>query len=138
MGNPKFAEIIKATLIEFFQKILKVVFPDFVELDLKLIKIENLRDDIIAPPIADYILAGVTIKDKHVSFKELVNKKNIAFFVENKKTFFADLPIDKVDEFLDMLVKPEKDGGLSQETKDNIWQYFKVIILACERYKKNP
>lgn len=142
MGNPKFATSIKNTIIQFFEQVLKSAFPDFIDLDLKLIKIRNLADYILADIVTEHILSGVdvTINGKHkkISYKDLVADKNITFFIENKETFFDGLPIDKVEYFCDMLIKDESQGGYDKETKDAIWKYGEIIIKLCERYKKDP
>lgn len=142
MGNQKFASSIKLTIIQFFEQVLKSAFPNYVELDLKLIKIKNLTDYILADIIAEHILAPIEIKIsgeiKKTTYKDLVAKKNITFFMENKETFFDGLPIDKVEYFCDMLIKDEKDGGYDSETKDAIWKYGDIIIKLCEKYKKDP
>ena len=142
MGNPKFAISIKNTIIQFFEQVLKSAFPDFIDLDLKLIKIRNLSDYILADIVAEHILAGIDVtisgKTKKVNYKDLVTEKNINFFMENKETFFDGLPIDKVEYFCDMLIKDESEGGYDLETKDAIWKYGDIIIKLCEKYKKNP
>lgn len=149
MGNQKFATSIKNTIIQFFEQVLKSAFPDFIDLDLKLIKIKNLADYILADIVSEHILAGVAIsegkgdvtingKHKKISYKDLVSEKNITFFMENKETFFDGLPIDKVEYFCDMLIKDESKGGYDLETKNAIWQYGDIIIKLCEKYKKNP
>lgn len=152
MGNQKFATSIKNTIIQFFEQVLKSAFPDFIDLDLKLIKIKNLADYILADIVSEHILAGVVLsegkasfssgkgdgKHKKISYKDLVSEKNITFFMENKETFFDGLPIDKVEYFCDMLIKDESKGGYDLETKNAIWQYGDIIIKLCEKYKKNP
>lgn len=142
MGNPKVAVNIKNTIIQFFEQVLKSAFPDFIDLDLKLIKIRNLTDYILADIVAEHILAGVEVKVngkiKKINYEDLVNQKNITFFMENKETFFDGLPIDKVEYFCDMLIKDERQGGYDQETKDAIWKYGDIIIKLCKRYKKDP
>ncbi|MBS1592662.1 MAG: hypothetical protein JST07_11210 [Bacteroidetes bacterium] len=142
MGNPKFATGIKNTIIQFFEQVLKNAFPDFSDLDLKLIKIRNLADYILADIVAEHILAGVEIKInekvKTVHYKDLVADKNIAFFIDNKETFFDGLPEDKVEYFCDMLIKDESEGGYSKQEKDAIWKYGDIIIKLCEKYKKTP
>lgn len=127
MSKQKFAEQIKQTILEFFDA-LKTIFDDFVELDMGLIFFRSLSDN----QIADYSVSHV------LPYKNHIIKKDAHFFITNRETIFSKLPKEKVEEFAKMLLSPDSTGGLSKENKDIIWQYFNVIVILCEKYKKNP
>jgi hypothetical protein len=84
-----------------------------------------------AKEISDHIV-------KHVlPYKKNIENKKLSFFREKKNEIFSGLPKEKVEYFASLVEKPEKKGGMSDENKDIVWDYFNTLASLAEIYKKN-
>jgi hypothetical protein len=70
-------------------------------------------------------------------FSEQIRKRDINFFTSQKYTIFEGLPTDRVDYFEKLIITPENQGGMSNEDKDVIFEYFDQFVTLAEEYKKN-
>jgi hypothetical protein len=80
------------------------------------------------------IMNGVI--ENFLPYKKQITDRNILFFKEHKNQIFKGLDQKRVDYFDSRITKPPSEGGISDEDKEVIWQYFDVIIQLSEEYKK--
>jgi hypothetical protein len=80
------------------------------------------------------IMNGVI--ENFLPYKKQITDRNISFFKEHKNQIFKGLDQKRVDYFDSRITKPPSEGGISDEDKEVIWQYFDVIIQLSEEYKK--
>ncbi|HMP28231.1 MAG TPA: hypothetical protein PKD85_01440, partial [Saprospiraceae bacterium] len=75
---------------------------------------------------------------KHVlPYKKRIEKKDLSFFREKKAEIFSGLPVNKVEYFAALVEKTEAEGGMSDENKGIVWDYFETLAALAEEYKKN-
>ena len=60
-----------------------------------------------------------------------IRGRNEMFFYNNKK-IFGDLPSGKVDFFSDLA----KNGSVSSDDKEEVFQFFEVFVVCAEEYRK--
>jgi hypothetical protein len=78
-----------------------------------------------------------SVVENFLPYKKQIIDRNLSFFKEHKNQIFKGLDQKRVDYFDDRITKPVSQGGISDDDKEAIWQYFDVIIQLSEEYKKN-
>ena len=80
------------------------------------------------------------------NYKNQIINKDESFFLSNQETIYKKQNIDLVDNLLDKnnsddsanFVKSLKLdqvwNSLSDKSKNNIWDYFSILILLCDKY----
>ena len=73
------------------------------------------------------------IIDHVLPHKLIIKKRNLHFFIENRK-IFSGLPEDRIDYYGEIL-----GGGkvVDKENMEYIWEYFDIMIKLTEKYKKD-
>ena len=74
--------------------------------------------------------------ENFLPYKKQITDRNLTFFKEHKNQIFKGLNQTRVDYFDNRITKSPSEGGISDEDKEAIWQYFDVIIQLSEEYKK--
>jgi len=64
--------------------------------------------------------------------KQQIKTKNLNFFEEQKDLIFKGLPKDKINYYSEYV----KQGKITKENMNVIWQYFDTILELCITYKK--
>lgn len=125
----KYLDGVKKTLQEFIADMKNGIFTrpgDIEDLCLVEFALGKMTPQVLMEHIISHVLP----------YKQHIMKKDIKFFVEKKEKIFAGLPQDRVDYFAKVITKPESQGGMSEENKDIVWNYFDVLLRLSERYKK--
>lgn len=70
-------------------------------------------------------------------FAEQIKARDVHFFTTQKDKIFEGLPSDRIDYFEKLITTSSDEGGMSDENKNVIWDYFNIIVAIAEKYKKN-
>ena len=125
----KLQDDIKRTVIEFIGDIRDNIFVDRNDI-ANIAKVEFFFNIMNAQSVTDHIVTHI------LPYKNKIDARDMQFFVDQKDKIFAGLPPAMVDHFANMVLKPEKQGGLSLYDKNIIWSYFDTLILLAVNYKK--
>lgn len=86
-------------------------------------------------------LSAVTIADRIVAhvlpFSREIENRDVSFFLKKKNEIFGGLPKERVEYFSTLIQKSEKEGGMSDENRGVVWDYFDTLKSLGEEYKKN-
>lgn len=111
--------------------------------DLK-VDIFNRPSDIEDLICVEFFFQKLSDKDlmehviKHVlPHKEKIGKRDIDFFVKEKKNIFSGLPKEKVEYFEKRITLGEKNGGIKQESIDIMFKYFDVFLTLGEFHQES-
>jgi hypothetical protein len=126
--------------------------PDYPQLLKKTIceLITDLKENIFVQPDEQADLGQVefffSLLDekelmKHVientmPFAQHIRNRDMTYFISQKNRIFEGLPEDRINHFEHLIITPEEHGGMSNENRDAIWDYFGVIVDIAEKYKK--
>lgn len=126
-----------------------------MEVDIKNIILEfvkDLKENVIKPKAMEYgdlslVEFFFTKMEPHAVASHVVNhvlpyenrikKKDVSFFLNEKANIFGGLPKERVDYFSNLVTEPETRGGLSDEDKKMMWEYFDILVELAKQYKKN-
>lgn len=124
------AESIKTTTMEMISDLKENIFTSQEEQgDMMLVEFFFSK----MPPktIADHAVAHI------LPFSAQIAARNVEFFLKKKKEIFGGLPENRVNYFAHLIQTPEKNGGMSDENRSVVWDYFDTIKAFAEEYKKN-
>lgn len=65
-------------------------------------------------------------------YKKYITNRNQNFFLENKK-IFGGLPDDRVEHYANLVATSDR---LDDDDREEIWEFFDVIISLVELYRK--
>lgn len=122
--------------------------------DIKLTVLEliaDFRDNIFTKPseVGDLLLvefffkkmSALDVTNKIVThvlpYKTKIENREVNFFIIKKKEIFANLPMERVEYFANLVQSPPNNGGMSDENKRCVWAYFDTLVELAEEYKKN-
>jgi len=114
-------ESLKESIGEFIDQ-LNEILPDNAGDDLLLVSIFFNRAHV------DRILKHV--RDHIMPYEEMIEKRKLNFFQENKDNIFKGLDQDKVNKYADMFT----DGTISKSYLKGIWEHFDTIVALYNLY----
>ena len=112
---------LKESIGEFIDQ-LGNILPDSAGDDLLLVSIFFKRAHV------DRILNHV--RDHIMPYEEMIEKRKLNFFQENKDNIFKGLDQDKVNKYADMFT----DGTISKSYLKGIWEHFDTIVALYNLY----
>jgi hypothetical protein len=119
----------KRTIIEFIIDLRTGIFSNPSE-QLELVFVEAYYTKKDPEEAIHHLVSHV------LPYREHITKRNLQFFVEKKDDIFRGLPQARIDHFAMLVATPSELGGLDEENKGIIWEYFDVFISLAEEYKK--
>ena len=135
----------KANIIKTFNKQSLDLISQMVKIigDSELVNLKSKFSMIIRVNSTKPIKEFVT----HIyKYKEKITNKNDSFFITNKDTIYNNKNINLVnnvlenkntDENIDFVKSLKLDqvwNDLSEKSKNNIWDYFNILIILAEKY----
>jgi hypothetical protein len=75
--------------------------------------------------------------ESFLPFKKQIADRDLIFFKNNKNKIFVGIDQEKVNHFDHRITSPPEEGGISNEDKDTIWDYFDVMIMLAEKTKSD-
>lgn len=69
-------------------------------------------------------------------FSQRIKDRDETFFLEKKNEIFGGLPKERVEYFAKLIQLDEAEGGMSDENKSVVWEYFDTLDALAEEYKK--
>lgn len=119
----------KRTAMEFINDLKMGVFSDPSEL-VALSFVEAYYSGRDAEEVIDHLVTHV------LPYKEHIKSRNVQFFINKKDAIFKGLPQANIDRFEVLVTRSPAEGGLDEENKTVIWQYFDTFLWLSEEYKK--
>lgn len=119
----------KQTALEFISDLKMGIFTNPAEL-VALSFVETYYSSRDAEEVIDHLVTHI------LPYKEHIKNRNVQFFVNKKDMIFKGLPQENVDRFEKLITNSPVEGGLDDENKSIIWQYFDTFIWLSEEYKK--
>ena len=76
------------------------------------------------------------ISNSHIKCWDSIKRRNEQYFIENASDIFKYLPMDKVELFKDLFNTVDAYGSsvIAQETKDELWDLFDVMVKCAIKY----
>lgn len=122
---------IKVTILDLVADFRDHIFTKPEEQE-SLLTVEFILNKTNATTLADKIVMHV------LSRRKQIESRDAEFFIAKRKEIFQGLPDDRVEYFASLIQKSEEDGGMSDENKEKVWEYFDTLVhLAGEYNKKN-
>lgn len=125
----RIAEKVKNTILEFITDLKEAIFTNPTEHG-DLLLVEFFFTKMTATSVTDHIVSHV------LPHKAKIQKRDIQFFIDQKREIFAGLPEERVEYFANLVKKSKEEGGMSSDDRNTIWSYFDMLILLAEEYKK--
>jgi hypothetical protein len=127
--SARIAENIKSTVLELITDLKDSIFTGSDEQG-DLLMVEFFFKKMNNTSISDHIVARV------LPHKVKIEKRNIEFFITEKKHIFAGLPEDRIEYFSNLVTRTKEEGGLADDDREAIWNYFDTLVILAEEYKK--
>ncbi len=121
---------IKNTVLELIADFRENIFTKQEEKgDLMLVEFffSKMSPDVVADRIVKHVLPHA----------KKINNRDVSFFLEKRNEIFGGLPSERVEYFANLIENPESHGGLTEENKIIVFQYFDTFVCLGEEYKKN-
>jgi len=128
-GDRDIKEDAKRTIIEFIIDLRTGIFSNPSE-QLELTFVEAFYNNKDPEEAIHHLVSHI------LPYKEHITKRNVQFFVDKKDEIFKGLPQARVDHFATLVATSPELGGLDEENKGIIWEYFDVFASLAEEYKK--
>jgi len=119
----------KNTILEFIKELRDGVFTEPSDQgDLLLVEFffQKLHPLSVMTHLVEHVLP----------YEKEIKAKDRTFFITKKDQIFAGLPKERINYFADMITKPEDKGGISKDTENAVWEYFKTLRALSMKYKK--
>ena len=119
----------KQTILEFIKELRDGVFTEPSDQgDLLLVEFffQKLHPLTVMAHLTEHILP----------YEKEIKGKERSFFITKKDKIFQGLPKERIDYFAKMITKPEAEGGISKDTENAVWEYFKTLRALAIAFKK--
>jgi len=127
--NTDIADNIKTTVLELVADLKNGIFETPQEQgDIAIVEFffSRLHTDDIAQHIVSHVLPH----------KSHIVARNTEFFMAKKNEIFRGLPEERVFHFAELIRRDETNGGLNDDNRRIIWEYFDTLVCLAEAFKK--
>lgn len=118
----------KTTLTEFIKDLKENIFSTEESSDLDFVSMVFACME--ETEIMEHVIQSV------LPNAEQIRARDLQFFIEQKKSIFQGLPMDRVNHIEQLITTPADLGGMSDENKDVVWSYFEAMVDIASEYKK--